>query len=81
MPLIKIILSKEVLLFKKVISFLLIKENNFEIIFEDSIGNEIISFLNQIKSIVDIILIYLEMQLLNGIEATKIIHKVSQTQR
>jgi DNA-binding NarL/FixJ family response regulator len=75
MPPIKILLADDGLLFRKVVSFLLGKEKNIEIIFEASNGTEIISFLNQSELIPDIILMDLEMPLLNGVEATKIIHK------
>jgi DNA-binding NarL/FixJ family response regulator len=72
---IKIILVDDEVLFRKGISFLLAREKNIEIVFEASDGVELIEFLkgNNVKP--DIIVMDLKMPLLNGIEATKIIHR------
>ena len=73
--LIKIIIADDEVLFRKGISFLLQREENIEIIFEASNGNELITFLEETMNPPDIIIIDLKMPLLNGVEATKIIHK------
>jgi DNA-binding NarL/FixJ family response regulator len=72
---IKIILVDDEVLFRKGISFLLEREKNIDVIFEASNGNELISFLKESRNHPDIIMIDLKMPLLNGVEATKIIHK------
>ena len=72
---IKIILSDDEELFRKGILFLLQREPNFEIIFEASNGEDLIEYLNTSNNYPDIILMDLKMPLLNGVEATKIIHK------
>jgi DNA-binding NarL/FixJ family response regulator len=72
---IKIMLVDDEVLFRKGISFLLGREENIDIIQEASNGAELISFLNENESHPDIIIMDLKMPLLNGIEATKILHK------
>ena len=73
---IKIILVDDELLFRKGVQFMLERENNIKIIFEASNGEELISYLNQNENdLPDIILMDLKMPLLNGVEATKRIHK------
>ena len=63
------------ILFRKGISFLLGREANIEIIFEAANGDELISFLRNNKSNhPDIIIMDLKMPIINGVEATKIIH-------
>jgi DNA-binding NarL/FixJ family response regulator len=71
---IKIALTDDEQLFRKGISFLLQRENNFEILFEAENGQELIEVIDS-KNLPDIILMDLKMPLLNGIEATKIIHE------
>ena len=72
---IKIIIVDDEILFRKGISFLLAREENIEIIFEASDGEELIAFLqaNNIKH-PDIIIMDLKMPKVNGVEATKIIN-------
>ena len=72
---IKIILVDDEIFFRKGISFLLEREKNIDIIFEASNGSELISFLKENKNHPDIIIMDLKMPVLNGVEATKIIHK------
>jgi len=72
---IKIVLADDEVLFRKGISFLLDREPNIEVIFEASNGVELIDFLKSNSPKPDIIIMDLKMPLLNGIEATKIIHK------
>ncbi|WP_339920835.1 response regulator transcription factor [uncultured Flavobacterium sp.] len=72
---IKIVLVDDEVLFRKGISFLLGREENIEIIHEASNGLELISFLKESSQLPDIIITDLKMPLLNGVEATKIIHK------
>jgi len=72
---IKIALVDDEVLFRKGISFLLQREDNIDIIFEASNGEELLS--NLTASIIkpDIIVMDLKMPILNGVEATKIIRK------
>ncbi|PVX46905.1 LuxR family two component transcriptional regulator [Flavobacterium sp. 103] len=72
---IKIILADDEVLFRKGISFLLSREENIEVIFEASDGIELIDFLKGDNPKPDIVIMDLKMPLLNGIEATKIIHR------
>jgi DNA-binding NarL/FixJ family response regulator len=72
---IKIILADDEELFRKGVSFLLQREENIEIVFEASNGQELIDYLHQNENYPDIILMDLKMPFLNGVEATKIIHK------
>jgi DNA-binding NarL/FixJ family response regulator len=72
---IKIALVDDEVLFRKGIAFLLQREDNIEIIFEASNGEELVNKLleNEVKP--DIIMMDLKMPVLNGVEATKIIRK------
>ncbi|MFN8325897.1 response regulator [Flavobacterium sp.] len=70
---IKIILVDDEELFRKGIFFLLQREENIEIIFEASNGDELMNFLKENNNHPDIILMDLKMPLLNGVEATKLI--------
>ncbi|MGK4567513.1 response regulator [Flavobacterium sp. 3HN19-14] len=72
---IKIALADDEVLFRKGISFLLQREQNFEILFEASNGSELITYLTEQPEQPDIIMMDLKMPMLNGVEATKIIHK------
>lgn len=72
---IKIALVDDEVLFRKGIAFLLQREDNIEIIFEASNGEELITNLNDNEIKPDIIVMDLKMPVLNGVEATKIIRK------
>jgi DNA-binding NarL/FixJ family response regulator len=72
---IKILLADDEILFRKSISFLLQKEENFKIVHEASNGIEIIEYLESKKTHPDIILMDLNMPSLNGVETTKKIQK------
>lgn len=72
---IKIALVDDEVLFRKGISFLLQREDNIDIIFEASNGEELLSNLNESLIKPDIIVMDLKMPVLNGVEATKIIRK------
>lgn len=72
---IKIILVDDEVLFRKGISFLLDRVENIDIIHEASDGAELITFLNENRNHPDIIIMDLKMPILNGVEATKILHK------
>ncbi|KLT70808.1 MULTISPECIES: response regulator transcription factor [Flavobacterium] len=72
---IKIALVDDEVLFRKGISFLLQKEDNIEIIFEASNGEDLIFCLEDYEIKPDIIVMDLKMPILNGVEATKIIRK------
>lgn len=74
-PAIKIALVDDEILFRKGIAFLLQRENNIDIVFEASNGEELIELLNKAESKPDIIIMDLKMPVLNGVEATKIIRK------
>jgi len=72
---IKIVLVDDEELFRKGIYFLLQREKNIEVVFEASNGIELIEYLKECDSYPDIILMDLKMPGINGVEATKIIHK------
>ena len=72
---INIIIADDELLFRKGIRFLLERENHFNIIFEANNGQELIDFISSAEEFPDVILMDLKMPELNGVEATKIIHK------
>ena len=64
-------------LFRKGIRFLLEREANFNVSFEAENGQELINFIKKTKELPDIILMDLKMPEVNGVEATKIIHKIN----
>ncbi|MEN2414753.1 response regulator transcription factor [Flavobacterium mesophilum] len=72
---IKIALVDDEVLFRKGIAFLLQREENIEIIFEASNGEELLASLEENEIKPDIIIMDLKMPVLNGVEATKIIRK------
>lgn len=71
---IKIVLADDEVLFRKGISFILERETDIEVLYEASNGRELIDFLEQNTVHPDIIIMDLKMPLLNGVEATKLIH-------
>ncbi|OAZ04669.1 response regulator transcription factor [Flavobacterium succinicans] len=72
---IKIVLVDDEALFRKGLTFILEREPNFTILHEDSNGQELLNFLRSTNELPDIVLIDLKMPVINGVEATKIIHK------
>ena len=75
---IRIALADDEVLFRKGIAFLLQRKKNIDIIFEASNGEELIAFLRENSSNgtnPDIIIIDLKMPIVNGVEATRIIHE------
>jgi DNA-binding NarL/FixJ family response regulator len=72
---INIVIADDEELFRKGILFLLERETNFNVIFEAKNGRELVDFLEKTEDFPDIILMDLKMPELNGIEATKHIHK------
>ena len=73
--LIKIVLADDEELFRKGLLFLLQREANIEVLYEASNGQELVDYLKDCKEYPDIILMDLKMPFLNGVEATKLIHK------
>ena len=74
---IKIAVADDELLFRKGVVFMLEREKDIEIIFEASNGEELVNhLLENENSLPDVILMDLKMPLLNGVEATKKIHKI-----
>ena len=71
---IKIILADDEVLFRKGIAFLLQREKNIEIICEVADGSELISYLRGNNTFPDVIIMDLKMPLLNGVDATRIVH-------
>lgn len=74
---IKIALADDEVLFRKGISFLLKRKKNIDVVFEASDGEELIAGLRKHQgktTVPDIVLIDLKMPVLNGVEATKMIH-------
>lgn len=72
---IKIVLADDEQLFRKGIRFLLEKEKNLDVIFEAENGQKLIDFISTTEEFPDVILMDLKMPEMNGVEATKIIHK------
>ena len=72
---IKILIADDELLFRSAISFLLQREENIEVLAEASNGEEVINYLKNNENHPDIILMDLKMPVLNGVEATKLIHR------
>ena len=73
--LIKIVLADDEELFRKGLVFLLEREANIEVMYEASNGQELVDYLQTCEEYPDIILMDLKMPFLNGVEATKLIHK------
>ena len=72
---IKIAIADDEQLFRTGMRFMLEKTAEFEIIFEAEDGIQLIDLLKNTETVPDIILMDLKMPNLNGVEATKIIHK------
>lgn len=75
MKIINIVIADDEELFRKGIRFLLEKEYNFNIIYEAENGKDLINFIVNTKIVIDVILMDLNMPEINGVEATKVIHK------
>lgn len=75
MNIINIVIADDEQLFRSGIRFLLDREENFNVIFEAENGLELIDFLSTTEEFPDVILMDLKMPQMNGIEATKTIHK------
>ena len=73
---INIVIADDEQLFRSGMKFLLSREQNFNIIFEAENGKELIDFISNTEVFPDVILMDLKMPEMNGVEATKIIHKV-----
>lgn len=72
---INIAIADDEQLFRKGIRFLLEREANFNVIFEAENGKELIDFMTTTEEFPDVILMDLKMPEVNGVEATKVIHK------
>jgi DNA-binding NarL/FixJ family response regulator len=72
---IQIVIADDEQLFRSGISFLLNREENFNVTFEAENGQELVDYLSTAKTIPDIVLMDLKMPVLNGVETTKIVHK------
>lgn len=72
---IKIAIADDEILIRKGIKAILEQEDNFEVVFEASNGNELVDYLNSENELPEIILMDIRMPLLNGLEATKLITK------
>jgi DNA-binding NarL/FixJ family response regulator len=72
---INIVIADDEQLFRSGIRFILEREPNFNISFESKNGKKLLDFLRTTKDFPDIILMDLNMPEMNGVEATKIIHK------
>lgn len=75
MNIINIVIADDEQLFRSGIRFLLDREENFNVIFEAENGLELIDFISNTEIFPDVILMDLKMPEMNGIEATKAIHK------
>lgn len=72
---ITIVLVDDEVLFRKGLAFILDREPNFTILHEASDGQELISFLQSTDKLPDVVITDLKMPIINGVEATKFIHK------
>ncbi|MCL7755083.1 response regulator transcription factor [Polaribacter sp. Z022] len=72
---INIVIVDDEQLFRSGIRFLLDREQEFNVIFEAENGKELVEFLSKTEEFPDVILMDLKMPEMNGVEATKIIHK------
>ncbi|MEQ6124917.1 response regulator transcription factor [Pseudotenacibaculum sp. MALMAid0570] len=72
---IQIVIADDEQLFRKGMRFLLERDEAFEILFEAGDGQELVDRLKISEEKPDIILMDLKMPNLNGVEATKVVHK------
>lgn len=72
---INIVIADDEELFRNGIRFLLEREPNFNISFEAENGKKLVDFIRTTEEFPDIILMDLKMPEMNGVKATKIIHK------
>ena len=72
---IKIALVDDEALFRKGLTFILEREPNFTILHEAINGQELITFLRTTDVLPDIVITDMKMPIVNGVEATKIMHK------
>jgi DNA-binding NarL/FixJ family response regulator len=72
---IKLIIADDEELFRVGLSFMINREDDFNLLFQAANGNQLIEFLKTSQIIPDIILMDLKMPELNGIETTKFIHQ------
>ncbi|WP_298767241.1 response regulator transcription factor [uncultured Polaribacter sp.] len=72
---INILIADDEELFRTGIKFLIEREQNFNLIFEAKNGQEVVDFVSNTEEFPDVILMDLKMPELNGVEATKLIHK------
>ncbi|WP_439129652.1 response regulator transcription factor [Polaribacter sp.] len=72
---INIVIADDEQLFRSGMQFLLSREQNFNIIFEAENGKELVDFITTTEEFPDVILMDLKMPEMNGVEATKMIHK------
>ncbi|WP_306351121.1 response regulator transcription factor [Flavobacterium sp. '19STA2R22 D10 B1'] len=70
---IRIVLADDEPLFRSGIAFLLQREENIEIVYEASNGEELMTYLEQEKELPDIIIMDIRMPILDGINATKMV--------
>ena len=71
---IKILLADDEPLFRSGISFILQREEDMNIVFEASNGQEVLDYLRNATQYPDVIIMDLKMPGLNGVEASKIIY-------
>jgi DNA-binding NarL/FixJ family response regulator len=72
---INIVIADDEQLFRSGMKFLLSREANFNVLYEAENGKELIDFIKTTEEFPDVILMDLKMPEMNGIEATKKIHK------
>lgn len=72
---IKILLADDEELFRKGLYFLLQRESDMEVIYEASNGQQVLDYLENTDTYPDIILMDLKMPDVNGVEATRMVHK------
>ena len=72
---INLVIADDEQLFRSGIRFLLEREENFNVIYEARNGQELLDFISNTEEFPDVILMDLKMPEMDGIEATKAIHK------